>query len=229
MTVDAQHYHGVKRMNFRRTIGAAMLAATVPVVSAQEIGGGRLVWELVSEGIKQQLVPREITVPAPGVQPDLRACEVLQWEPDMPGKPALVIRHPGKYCLQQGHVSECPPAARDCGGYLIEIRASNVDLDLRGNILRVSGTRDRGGIWGSGRGIRIHNGHIAGGGVGVTLVDGGSSPLPDDAARPASPADASSGTGFVVEQMRFTDVRTAIEVAGSGNRIRDNRIDAARD
>lgn len=216
-------------MNVRRTICAAMLVATVPLVSAQEIGGGRLVWELVSEGIKQQVVPRKITIPVPGVQPDLRACEVLQWDRDVPGKPALVISHPGKYCLQQGHLSECPPLAHDCGGYLIEIRASNVDLDLRGNILRVSGTRDRGGIWGSGRGIRIHNGHIAGGGVGVTLVDGGSSPLPDDAARPASPAEGSSGTGFVVEQMLFTDVRTAIKVAGSGNRIRDNHVAAARE
>lgn len=214
-------------MNFRRTICAAVLAATVtPVVSAQEIGGGRLVWELVSEGIKQQMVPREITIPLPGVQPDLRACEVLQWDRDVPGKPALVISHPGKYCLRQGHLSECPPLAGDCGGYLIEIRASNVDLDLRGNTLRVSGTCDRGGIWVSGRNIRIYNGHIAGGGVGVTLVDGGSSPLPDDAARPA---DGVSGTGFVVEQMLFTDVRTAIKVAGSGNRIRYNRVEAARE
>lgn len=205
-------------MNLQHMICTAMLLATglASAVSAQEIGGGRLAWILISEGVKQQFVPRAPAATVPGTQQLAPACEVVRWDRDVPGKPALTISHPGKYCLKQGHLSECPPPTQACTGYVIEIRASNVDLDLGGNIVRVAGTRERGGVWGIGRGIRIHNGHIAGGGVGVTLVDGGSS---------AEPAD----TGFVVEQMRFTDVLTAIKVAGSGNRVRDNHVDGARD
>ena len=40
---------------------------------------------------------------------------------------------------------------------------------------------------------------------------------------------ASDETGFVVEHMQFSDVRTAIMVGCSGNQIRDNRIDATLD
>ena len=215
-----------------------MLALIVlPRVSAEEIGGGQLVWLLLSEGIKQQFRPRSAsgvqgTPPASAVAPAQKGpdgCEVLQWDRKAFGKPSMGISRPGKYCLDQDYEFECSIFEHGCGGKFISIRASNVDLDFRGHTLRTTGTRGYTGVWGLGQNIRVHNGRIEGAGLGITLMNRGSSP---GHAYPIFPVKADAvftDTGFVVERMQFSDVVTAVTVAGSSNQIRDNVIDAALD
>lgn len=157
------------------------------------------------------------------------ACEVLHWDRAGFDKPTLSINRPGKYCLDQDYEFFCSPIAHSCRGELLHIRASDVDVDFRGHTLRVYGTRAFSGVWGLGRHIRIHHGRIVGAGHGILLGDRGNSPVGAYPALPVSTTDVFTATGFVVEQMQFSDVRTAIMVSGSGNQIRDNRIDATLD
>ncbi|GGX86366.1 hypothetical protein GJV26_28565 [Massilia dura] len=226
-------------MNSKHAIGVAaiLLITVMPRVSADEIGGGQLVWLLLSEGIKQQFRPRSVTSgqdtqSAPRVAPAQKGsneCEVLQWDRKAFRKPSLAIFRPGKYCLDQDYEFNCSIFDHGCGGKMIEIRASNVDLDFRGHTLRLSGTRGYGGVWGLGQNIRIHNGRIEGAGAGITLMNRGSSPQNGYPSRPLNTEDVFTDTGFVVERMEFSDVLFAVMVAGSGNRIRDNVIDATLD
>lgn len=157
------------------------------------------------------------------------ACEVLHWDRAGFDKPTLSITRAGKYCLDQDYEFACAPLAHGCMGHLIDIGASNVDVDFRGHTLRVSGTRSFSGVLGNGRNIRIHHGRIVGAGKGIVLSDKGNSPVGAYPALPVSTTDVFTATGFVVEHMQFSDVRTAIMVGGSGNQIRDNRIDATLD
>lgn len=160
---------------------------------------------------------------------DNGACEVLHWDRAGFDKPTLSITRPGKYCLDQDYAFFCSPLAHGCMGHLIDISASNVDVDFRGHVLRVSGTRSFSGVRGYGRNIRIHHGRIEGAGKGVVLADKGNSPINAYPALPVSTTDVFTATGFVVEHMQFRDVRTAIMVGGSGNQIRDNGIAATLD
>ncbi|GGX86374.1 hypothetical protein GJV26_28570 [Massilia dura] len=223
-------------MNSKHAIGVAaiLLITVMPRVSAEEIGGGQLVWLLLSEGIKQQLRPRSATSgqdtqSAPAVAPAQKGpneCEVLQWDLKAFRMPSLGISRPGKYCLDQDYEVECSIFSHGCSGELIHIRASNVDLDFRGHTLRVSGARGYGGVWGLGQNIRVHNGRIEGAGAGIILANRGSSPLRAFPSMPPNSDDFFTNTGFVVEHMEFSDVNSAVMVSGSGNQIRDNKISA---
>ncbi len=96
-------------MNSKHSSGVAaiLLITVMPRVSAEEIGGGQLVWLLLSEGIKQQFRPRSATSgqepqPARAVAPAQKGpngCEVLQWDRKAFRKPYMSIFRPGKYCL----------------------------------------------------------------------------------------------------------------------------------
>jgi hypothetical protein len=232
-------------MRLKQFIGAVLagLAITAAATaSAEELVGGRLVYELLVGGLKQQLTPQPAQARAPAAaqrpnmpgewrtvgaaEPSPASCEVLRWDRKGFNKPTLGITRPGNYCLDQDYEFDCSPFAHGCSGELIEIRANDVDVDFRGHTLRVSGTRGYGGVRGYGRNIRIHNGAIDGVGLGILLSAKGSSPL---SAYPAMPVDADArfvDTGFVVESMRFRNVHIAVMVAGSGNQIRNNQIDA---
>ncbi|GGX86348.1 hypothetical protein GJV26_28555 [Massilia dura] len=226
-------------MNSQHLIGVAAILMITGLlrVNAEEIGGGQLVWLLLSEGVKQQFVPSPATSvsqvqPKPAVvqaRKDAHSCEVLQWDRDKFNKPVMGIFRPGKYCLDQDYEFDCSFFNHGCAGQMIEIRASNVDLDFRGHTLRMSGTRGYIGVWGLGQNIRVHNGRIQGAGLGVTLMNRGASPGNAYPVLEVKTKDVFSDTGFVVEHMQFSDVLTAVEVAGSGNRIRDNVIDARLD
>jgi hypothetical protein len=226
-------------MNSRHLLGTAaiLLITILPRVSAEEIGGGQLAWLLLSEGIKQQFVPRlaasrQNAQQAPAVataQKGPNGCEILQWDRKAFSEPTMGIFRSGKYCLDQDYEFACSIFRHGCGGKMIEIRASNVDLDFRGHTLRMSGTRGYTGVWGLGQNIRVHNGRIQGAGLAITLMNRGASPgngYPRDKVRPN---DVFTDTGFVVEHMQFDDVVSAVTVAGSGNQIRDNVIDASLD
>ncbi len=218
-------------------VAAILMVTGLPRASAEEIGGGQLVWLLLSEGVKQQFVSRSATGASQlqqkpeAVQPrkDSRSCEVLQWDREKFNKPVMGIFRPGKYCLDQDYEFECSIFNHGCAGKMIEIRASNVDLDLRGHTLRMSGTRGYVGVWGLGQNIRVHNGRIQGAGLGITLMNRGASPGNAYPVLEVKTNDIFNNTGFVVEHMQFSDVLTAVEVAGSGNKIRDNVIDAGLD
>jgi hypothetical protein len=223
-------------MNPKHLIGVAafVLIQGLPRVSAEEIGGGKLVWLLLSEGIKQQFVPRSSMAmhemqPAPAISSARKGageCKVLRWDRKAFSKPSLSIFRPGKYCLDQDYEVECSIFDHGCAGELIHIRASNVDLDFRGHALRVSGTRGYGGVWGLGQNIRVHNGRIEGAGIGIILANRGSSPLRAFPSMLLDSDDFFTNTGFVVEHMEFSDVYSAVMVSGSENHIRDNQINA---
>ncbi|GGX86356.1 hypothetical protein GJV26_28560 [Massilia dura] len=223
-------------MNSKHAISVAtiLLITVMPRVSAEEIGGGQLVWLLLSEGIKQQFRPLaaasgQETRAAPAVvsaQKAPNACEVLQWDREAFGKPSMSIFRPGKYCLDQDYEFNCSIFDHGCGGKMIEIRASNVDLDFRGHTLRLSGTRGYSGVWGFGQNIRVHNGRIEGAGAGIMLMNRNNSPQVAYPAMLINEKDVFTETNFVVENMQFSNVVTAVMMAGIGNQIRDNQIDA---
>jgi hypothetical protein len=223
-------------MNAKHLIGVAALVLIpgLPRVSAEEIGGGQLVWLLLSEGIKQQFVPRSSMAmhemqPAPAISSARKGpgeCEVLRWDRKAFSKPSLSIFRPGKYCLDQDYEFNCSIFDHGCGGKMIEIRASNVDLDFRGHTLRLSGTRGYSGVWGFGQNIRVHNGRIEGAGAGIMLMNRNNSPQVAYPAMPINEKDVFTETNFVVENMQFSNVVTAVMMAGIGNQIRDNQIDA---
>ncbi|MET0321021.1 MAG: hypothetical protein ABW069_09905 [Duganella sp.] len=194
------------------------------------IMAGTMVFQLSAATPNAATAP-DTHVPQAPMQPHeaTGACEVLHWDRAGYDMPTLSITRPGKYCLDQDYEFACSPLAHSCRGELIHIQASDVDVDFRGHTLRVVGTRAFRGVWGMGRHIRIHHGRIVGAGSGVLLGDRGNSPVRAYPASPVSTTDVLTATGFVVEHMQFSDVRTAIMVAGSGNQIRDNRIDATLD
>jgi hypothetical protein len=228
-------------MRLKYLIGASLAALAIAMAgmaSAEELVGGRMVYELLVGGLKRQLSPQPATATqqrssAAGEwrtvgasAPSSAPCEVLRWDRKGYNKPTLGINRPGNYCLDQDYKFDCSPFAHGCSGELIEIRANDVDVDFRGHTLRVSGTRGYGGVRGFGRNIRIHDGAIDGAGLGILLSARGSSPL---SAYPTMPIDAKTrfdDTGFVVESMRFSNVHIAIMVSGKGNQIRNNQIDA---
>jgi hypothetical protein len=226
-------------MNPKHLIGVAafVLIQGLPRVNAEEIGGGQLVWLLLSEGIKQKIglgSAKRLQDTQSGPPPALPektadGCEMLRWDRKTSSRPSMGIRRPGKYCLDQDYEFECSIFAHGCGGKMISIRASNVDLDLRGHTLRMSGTRGYTGVWGLGQNIRVHNGRIQGAGLGITLMNRGASPGNAYAVLQVDTKDVFTETGFVVEHMQFDDVVSAVAVAGSGNQIRDNVIDALLD
>ncbi|GGY11510.1 hypothetical protein GJV26_29360 [Massilia dura] len=226
-------------MYLKHVVGTAAILAiamAAPVSAHEEISPPRLIWFFLSEGVKQGLgmrpaweawskVPKDVPAAAQGAGD----CEVLRRDDSISVMRPMEIVRPGKYCLDRDYEFACSPSAHDCAGRMIDIRASNVDLDFRGHTLRMSGTRRYRGVWGTGQKIRVHNGRIEGAGAGVTLMDRGSSPgnaYPD---MPVDTDDVFSDTGFVVENMQFSGVLSAIEIAGSGNLVRDNRIDAMLD
>jgi putative cofactor-binding repeat protein len=226
-------------MHLKYVIGTAAIIAinVLPRVSAEEIGDGQLVSLLLSEGIMPQFGMSSATglqntksaLPAAQAQESVEGCEVLRWDRKTSSRPSMGIRRPGKYCLDQDYEFECSIFAHGCGGKMISIRASNVDLDFRGHTLRMSGTRGYTGVWGLGQNIRVHNGRIQGAGLGITLMNRGASPGNAYPVLQVDTKDVFTETGFVVEHMQFDDVVSAVTVAGSGNRIRDNVIDASLD
>jgi hypothetical protein len=226
-------------MNSKHFSGVAvlLLITVLSRVNAEEIGGGQLVWLLLSEGIKQKiglgsakgLQDTQSGPPPAQAQESSDACEVLRWDRDTSGKPSMGIIRPGKYCLDQDYEFNCSIFAHSCSGTMISIRASNVDLDFRGHTLRMSGTRGYNGVWGLGQNIRVHNGRIEGAGLAITLMNRGASPGNAYPGSQVKTDDVFTDTGFVVEHMQFSNVLAAVEVAGSGNKIRDNTIDAGLD
>ena len=215
---------------------AAMLAAcAIPPAAAQpsdELMAGRFFLEFVGEGLKQKFLPGSkdalsVRAKAPPLVPKFTAdgCEVLQWDRNARSRLSLDIRRPGKYCLDQDYESFCSPFEHGCPGPVIDIRASDVDVDFRGHTVSASGA----GILGYGQNIRIHHGRIRSARLGVQLSDKGNAPA---LAAPGLPLEADpvfSDTGFVVESMQFSDVGTAIMVSGRGNTVRDNTIGATFD
>lgn len=212
---------------------AIMALTLVLPAGAEDTGVGQFAWMLIREGIKQRFMPNAApqgTEPATDIalpQKTADGCEILR-DRTRSGKPSMGISRPGKYCLDKDYAFECTIFTHGCGGDMIEIRADDVDLDFRGHTLRMSGTRGYTGVWGFGRNIRVHNGRIRGAGVGIMLSDRGRSPQNAYPAMPVNTDHVFTDTGFVVEHMQFSDVQSAVMVSGSGNRIHDNRIDAAR-
>ncbi|WP_165497666.1 right-handed parallel beta-helix repeat-containing protein [Pseudoduganella albidiflava] len=207
-----------------------MALALPPRVGAEEIGGGRLVWLLLTHAIKEQFIPRPVpAVPAAHarmqVEKDATGCQLLRWDRTMSGTPSMGIYHPGRYCLDQDYEVDCAATTPDCTGTMIEIHASNVDLDMRGHALRMSGTRRYRGVWGTGQYIRIHDGRIEGAGIGITLSHSTTDPAKAYPDTQPDAGDVLTLTGFAVERMEFSGVYGAIELSGKDNEVRDNRID----
>jgi hypothetical protein len=157
-----------------------------------------------------------------------RQCIPLQWDKSKFNKPYLSIRKSGNYCLTQDYEFACYPWSHGCGGQFIDIRADDVDLDLGGHTLKVSGTKGYAGIWGIGRNIRIHNGTLKGIGTGVYLIQktGGAklNPIYALPAYPLVPNAEFNRTDFVIEDMNFIDVHLPVMISGRGNVIRNNQI-----
>jgi hypothetical protein len=221
-------------INTKRAIEvvAILMITALPDVGAQELDGRRL-----SQDIKQEFLSHSArTVHDTHVTPEVaptsaqtgtNACEVLHWDRESYNKPYMSIERPGKYCLDQDYEFACSIFGHSCGGRMIEISASNVDLDFRGHTLRMSGTRGYTGVRGYGKNIRVHNGRIQGAGLAITLMNRGASPGNAYPVLQVDTDDVFTETGFVVERMQFDDVVSAVAVAGSGNQIRDNVIDAS--
>jgi hypothetical protein len=210
----------MKRWNTWHLVGLLTLATAGPA-PAEELVGGRLVYELLKDGVKQQFTP---AVVRKTIQNGATSCEVLEWDRKAFNKPMLSIGRPGKYCLDQDYEFDCAPFAHGCSGELISIRANDVDVDFRGHTLSVSGTREYGGVRGQGRNIRIHHGRIKGAGLGLLLSDLGGSPLSAYPGMPLESGARFADTGYVVEEMEFIDARIAVMLGGAGNQIRNNRI-----
>jgi hypothetical protein len=203
----------------------AILIIALPCTGAEEIDGGQ-----ISQAIKQQFSSHsKLEIKPTSAQTGTNACEVLHWDRESYNKPYMSIERPGKYCLDQDYEFACSIFGHSCGGRMIEISASNVDLDFRGHTLRMSGTRGYTGVRGYGKNIRVHNGRIQGAGLAITLMNRGASPGNAYPVLQVDTDDVFTETGFVVERMQFDDVVSAVAVAGSGNQIRDNVIDASLD
>lgn len=156
-------------------------------------------------------------------------CTVLQWESKSFNKPYMYIRKPGRYCLDRDYSFTCYPWTHGCGGEFIDIRSNDVDIDLRGHTLSVSGTRGYTGVWGLGKNIRVHNGVIKGTGTGIYLIDRNGKAEAPVYAYPAWPIEAApqfSDTNFSIENITFVDVYSPILISGAGNTIRNNNIHA---
>lgn len=155
------------------------------------------------------------------------SCEVLKWDPKGTVQPSMKISRPGRYCLDQDYKVSCSVFEHGCSGDLITIRADNVDVDMRGHTVTASGTRAFRGVWGSGKNIRIHHGTFKGVGLAVFLKQPGTGAESPMYVNPAYPVESDAkfiDTGLVVEDVDFVDVRRAIMLSGSGNRIINNRI-----
>ncbi|WBR99889.1 hypothetical protein OU994_16310 [Pseudoduganella sp. SL102] len=221
-----------KHVVSRHVVGAAAVVAFAlpPHVGAEEIGGGRLVWLLLTHAIKEQFIPRpEPAIPAAHarmpMEKDATGCQLLRWDRTMSSAPSMGIYHPGRYCLDQDYEVDCAAATPDCTGTMIEIHASNVDLDMRGHTLRMAGTRRYRGVWGTGQYIRVHDGRIEGAGTGITLSHRTTDPAKAYPGTQPDAGDVLTLTGFAVERMEFSGVYGAIELSGKDNAVRDNRID----
>lgn len=216
----------------KRVIGAAaLMALALPLrLGAEEIGGGRLVWLLLSHAVKEQFIPRPVpAIPDKharvSLEKDATGCRLLRWDRTMSDTPSMGIYQPGRYCLDRDYEVHCAAATSDCTGTIIEIHASNVDLDMRGHALRMSGTRRYRGVWGKGQSIRVHDGRIEGAGVGVTLSHITTDPARAYPGTQVETGDVLTLTGFAVERMEFSGVYGAIELSGKDNAARDNRIE----
>lgn len=203
-------------------------AATTP--PSDDLLAARFFAEMVAQSIKQKLLPgseqagQAVRAKAPPLVPKFTAdgCEVLQWDRNRYSKLSLYINRPGKYCLDQDYESFCSPFEHGCPGPVLDIRASDVDVDFRGHTVSASGA----GVEGYGQNIRVHNGRIDGAGVGIHLSAKGHSPSAAYPILPVKVNDVFTDTGFVIESMEFVDVRKAIMVSGRGNLVRDNTISA---
>lgn len=154
-------------------------------------------------------------------------CSVLKWNRTATVKPTMRISEPGRYCLDQDYEISCSVFEHGCAGKLIDIRADNVDVDMRGHTVTATGTRAYGGVWGAGKNIRIHHGTFKGVGIAVQLRQPGSmakDPLYAVPAYPVQPDDKFQDTGLVVEEVDFVDVVKAIVLSGAGNHVLNNRI-----
>ena len=226
---------GYARRSMNYFVAAVLAACAIPQAAAQpsdELMVGRFFVELVGESLKQKFLPgsadtQSVRAKAAPLVPKFTAdgCEVLQWDRNARSKLSLDISRPGKYCLDQDYESFCSPFEHGCPGPVIDIRASNVDVDLRGHTVSASGT----GVSGYGQNIRIHHGHIKSARLGVQLSDKGNSPALAAPGLPLKADPVFSDTGFVVESIQFSDVGTAIMVSGRGNMVRDNTISATFD
>lgn len=158
------------------------------------------------------------------------SCQIIKWDPKGTVRPSMSISRPGRYCLDRDYEVRCSIFSHGCGGELVDIRADNVDLDMRGHSVTATGTRAYGGVSGFGKNIRVHHGKFKGVGIGVYLHQPDSQAKPPIYAVPAYPIDPDAkflNTGLVVEENEFVNVEIAVMLTGSGNRIINNRIQTA--
>jgi hypothetical protein len=125
-----------------------MLVA-IATADADELVGGRLILELLrpsqhsNSGAKKAVQVQTIKTEKNSGDEE---CIVLNWDRKSFNKPYLPINKSGKYCLDQNYEFTCDASSHGCGGELIDIMANDVDIDMRGYSLMVSGTRFDGTI-----------------------------------------------------------------------------------
>ena len=96
-------------------------------------------------------------------------CTVVTWDEKSFNNPYIPIRKPGKYCIDRDYHFICYPWSHSCKGEIIDIDASDVDLDLKGHKLSSTNTSAYIGVRAKGKNITIRRGKISGMGRGVML------------------------------------------------------------
>lgn len=107
-------------------------------------------------------------------------CAVLRWDRRSTTFPKMFVTEPGKYCVDRDYTIDLRGCIHNCGGQFIDIRANEVEIDLRGHTLTMIG-RSYGGIQAVGSDITIRNGRIKGSGWGVVFDAGPPAELPPGA------------------------------------------------
>jgi hypothetical protein len=171
---------------------------------------------------------------------EVRDCTVLRWDRASWAYPSMYVREPGKYCLDRDYTADLRWCSHGCQGSFIDIRANDVELDLRGHTLRAllkPNTYNYSGIIAIGSNIVIRNGRIKGGGTGVRFRAAPPDPLPRGAWAPA-PHEISRvdpempnvvyGTGGLrIENMIIEDAARPITAAGANVTAIGNRVTSA--
>ena len=147
-------------------------------------------------------------------------CEVLHWDRTHYAHVYLPIRSSGKYCIDQDYRPSCSEWMGSCGSSaFLDIKANDVEIDLRGHTLSRSGRALE--VFGQGKNISIKNGVIKNGSIHIRTpevpsyyVINGTPPWVDP--------DFEVNSFTRIENVRIVDGN--IEVAGANVVVRNNEV-----
>jgi putative cofactor-binding repeat protein len=161
---------------------------------------------------------------ADAISNPVTSCEVLHWDRKGSAFPYLSVVKPGKYCIDQDYRFSCSEWLGSCGSSaFLEIFANDVEVDLQGHTLSLSGSSIE--IFGRGRNIVIKNGVIKKGKIAIQSLH---APSSDNINRGGGyTADRFDADNFTrVENMRIETGSIAISAANAVVRNNDVALNA---